>query len=112
MFDDKDTYLSSLHFRNEIYLWKDLYYSDFKQLAESTWDSLEISDPEFNQTDNIMSLVVSDNRFSAEIGKMGSGLQLWLQIMWFLSRSKDCEVIILDEPDITCIPKCNAKFLK
>ncbi|CCY04750.1 uncharacterized protein BN468_01200 [Faecalibacterium sp. CAG:1138] len=112
VFDDKDTYLSSLHFRNEIYLWKDLYYSDFKQLAESTWDSLEISDPEFNQTDNIMSLVVSDNRFSAEIGKMGSGLQLWLQIMWFLSRSKDCEVIILDEPDIYMHSEMQRKILE
>lgn len=112
VFDDKDTYLSSLHFRNEIYLWKDLYYSDFKQLAESTWASLEVSDPEFNQTDNIMSLVVSDNRFSAEIGKMGSGLQLWLQIMWFLSRSKDCDVIILDEPDIYMHPEMQRKILE
>lgn len=112
VFDDKDTYLSSLHFRNEIYQWKDLYYSDFKQLAESTWDSLKITIPEFNPTENVISLVVSDNRFSAEIGKMGSGLQLWLQIMWFISRSKDCEVIILDEPDIYMHSEMQRKILE
>lgn len=110
--DDKDTYLSSLHFRNEIYQWKDSYYSDFKQLAEETWNSLEISSPVFNQIDNIISLVVKDNRFSAEIGKMGSGLQLWLQIMWFISRSKDCDIIILDEPDIYMHSEMQRKILE
>lgn len=110
--DDKDTYLSSLHFRNEIYQWKDSYYSDFKQLAEETWNSLEISSPVFSQTDNIISLIVKDNRFYAEIGKMGSGLQLWLQIMWFISRSKDCDIIILDEPDIYMHSEMQRKILE
>ena len=45
----------------------------------------------------ILGLFVVDNRFTAEIGKMGSGLQMWLQIMWFLARSKDCNLIILNK---------------
>jgi energy-coupling factor transporter ATP-binding protein EcfA2 len=31
---------------------------------------------------------------------MGHGLQMWLQTMWFLTYSKDADVIILDEPDV------------
>ena len=31
---------------------------------------------------------------------MGHGLQMWLQTMWFLTRSKDASTIILDEPDV------------
>ncbi len=110
--DDKDTYLSSLHFRNEIYQWKDSYYSDFKQLAEETWNSLEISFPESNTIANRISLVVKDNHFSAEIGKMGSGLQLWLQIIWFIARSTDCDIIILDEPDIYMHSDMQRKILE
>lgn len=98
---DKDTYLSSLHFRNEIYLWKKDFYDHFKRNAEETWPGLKIKSLEFNPVyDEYISLMVQDNNFPAEIGKMGNGLQMWLQIIWFLARSKDAGVIILDEPDV------------
>ncbi len=98
---DKDTYLSSLHFRNEIYLWKKDYYNYFKTSAEETWPGLRINSLDYIPGyDEYISLMVQDNRFPAEIGKMGNGLQMWLQIIWFLARSKDAGVIILDEPDV------------
>jgi hypothetical protein len=31
---------------------------------------------------------------------MGHGLQMWLQTMWFLARSRDEDTVILDEPDV------------
>ncbi|MEI6076827.1 MAG: AAA family ATPase [Verrucomicrobiota bacterium] len=31
---------------------------------------------------------------------MGHGLQMWLQMIWFLSRAEDHETVILDEPDV------------
>lgn len=98
---DKDTYLSSLHFRNEIYAWKNEYFNEFKQNAEATWPGLQIRSLDYTPfQDEFISLIVEDNHFSAEIGKMGNGLQMWLQIIWFLSRSKNCDLIILDEPDV------------
>lgn len=98
---DRDTYLSSLHFRNEIYLWKDEFFDYFKQSAEETWPGLRIDSLEFIPfRDEFIHLLVQDNAFSAEIGKMGNGLQMWLQIIWFLARSKDAGLIILDEPDV------------
>jgi predicted ATP-dependent endonuclease of OLD family len=38
--------------------------------------------------------------FSAEIGCMGHGLQMWLQTMWFLARASENSTVILDEPDV------------
>ena len=98
---DKDTYLTSLHFRNEVLHFKNDFYDDFKELAESSWDELVIQNIEYRYgIDEYISLFVADNRFTAEIGKMGSGLKMWLQIMWFLARTKDYEIVILDEPDV------------
>lgn len=98
---DKDTYLSSLHFRNEIWMWKNAFFEEFKGISESTWDGLHIDPIEYVPAESdFINLLVKDNGFTAEIGKMGNGLQMWLQIMWFLSRSKDCKLIILDEPDV------------
>ena len=98
---DKDTYLSSLHFRNEILMWRKEFFEEFKLNSESSWDGLHIEPIEYNPIESdYISLLVKDNGFTAEIGKMGNGLQMWLQIMWFLARSKDCKLIILDEPDV------------
>ncbi len=111
--NDKDTYLSSLHFRNEIYLWKREYFEDFKNKAEKTWSGLKIEKIDFIPVVNeYINLFVEDNRFTAEIGKMGNGLQMWLQIIWFLARSKDCEVIILDEPDVYMHPDMQRKIVE
>ncbi len=31
---------------------------------------------------------------------MGHGLQIWLQVIWFLTLFNSSEIIILDEPDV------------
>lgn len=99
--NDKDTYLTSLHFRNEILHFKKEFFADFKQLAESSWEDLKIQDIEYRYgMDEYINLFVADNKYTSEIGKMGSGLKMWLQIMWFLARTKDYEIVILDEPDV------------
>ncbi|MDP9003323.1 MAG: AAA family ATPase, partial [Verrucomicrobiota bacterium] len=53
-----------------------------------------VPDPE------ILSLLVEDSHFPAEIAWMGHGLQMWLQTMWFLTRVEEHETVILDEPDV------------
>lgn len=98
------TRLSSRHFLNELVYYRDKFYEKFKNLAQSTWDGLRIQYliPAFGE--DPISLLVYDGSFSAEIGTMGSGLQMWLQIMWFLSRCEDTDTIILDEPDVYMHP--------
>jgi energy-coupling factor transporter ATP-binding protein EcfA2 len=94
--------LAPLHFRNQLHLLKE-HFPAFKDAAEKTWPGLrirglettgEIPDPIF------LSLFVEDHHFPAEISWMGHGLQMWLQMIWFLSRSEDHETVILDEPDV------------
>lgn len=110
--EDLHTYLSSRHFRNEILLYEQ-YFKEFKTLAEETWSGLRVIDLVYNvyESDNI-SLLIEDARFPAEISLMGSGLQMWLQIIWFICKSKDSETIILDEPDVYMHPEMQLKILK
>ena len=102
---NKETYLSSRHVRNEILMYKEEYWKDFKSLAEKSWEGLQIVTLDYNlsESENIR-LMVSDDRFLAEIGLMGSGLQMWLQIIWFICRSEYSDIIILDEPDVYMHP--------
>lgn len=92
---------ASLHFRNQLNLYPE-YFNEFKRLAESTWLGLKILglEKKSNNPREPLALLVQDHDFVAEISWMGHGLQMWLQTMWFLARSKDSATIILDEPDV------------
>jgi AAA domain, putative AbiEii toxin, Type IV TA system len=50
--------------------------------------------------ERLLSLLVRDSGFVAEVAWMGHGLQMWLQAMWFLARISNDSVVILDEPDV------------
>jgi hypothetical protein len=93
--------LAPSHFRNQLYLFPDIF-KKFKEVASETWPGLRIVEL---RTDGaapktILSLLVEDFHFPAEIAWMGHGLQMWLQTMWFLARAADHETVILDEPDV------------
>jgi len=92
---------SSRHFRNQLKVFYE-HFRDFKQLAEATWPGLRVTSLEGRKSlpGQPVSLLVQDNDFVAEVGWMGHGLQMWLQTMWFLTYSKDADVVILDEPDV------------
>ncbi len=94
--------LVSRHFRNQLSYFCE-YFKQFKDLSESTWDSLRIVDlgkasKGLNPVDPY--LVVQEGGFATEIGSMGHGLQMWLQTMWFLSRTPMNSSVVLDEPDV------------
>ena len=109
------TDLASRHFRNQLAL---LYesYPKFSQLAEQSWSGLRIRSFEgrggLPGSNDKLSLLIQDGSFVSEIGWMGSGLQMWLQIMWFLSRVNEDEVIILDEPDVYMHPDLQRKLIR
>lgn len=97
-----DSSRSSLHFRNQLHFMRQ-HFGAFRQLAESTWHGVSVQPVETKQltpTEKGLSLFVRDHDFTAEVGWMGHGLQMWLQTMWFLTHCGQSSSIILDEPDV------------
>ena len=43
---------------------------------------------------------------------MGHGLQMWLQTMWFLTRSDTSTTVILDEPDVYMHPDLQRRVIR
>ncbi|PWT79779.1 MAG: ATP-dependent endonuclease, partial [Acidobacteria bacterium] len=93
--------LAPSHFRNQLYIFPD-FFKRFKEVASETWPGLRIRELRADGAapKTILSLLVEDFHFPAEIAWMGHGLQMWLQTMWFLTRAADHETVILDEPDV------------
>lgn len=57
-------------------------------------------------------MLVRDNDFVSEVGLMGSGLQIWLQMVWFITKTSSNTTLILDEPDIYLHPDLQGKIYK
>ncbi len=93
--------LSSRHFRNQLLIYPE-QYNKFRELVETSWKGCQIQsiDTDGSPDEEKISLLVRDTDFSAEVGWMGHGLQMWLQIMWFLSFTEKDNIVIIDEPDI------------
>lgn len=111
--NDMGTYLSSRHFRNELLYFQEDKFDSFKSMAEETWNGLRIRNLSYDISENeYIQLLIQDDGFTSEIGLMGSGLQMWLQIIWFICRSNNNETIILDEPDVYMHPDLQRKILR
>ncbi|MGH9490147.1 MAG: ATP-dependent nuclease [Terriglobales bacterium] len=99
------TNLSSRHFRNQLVRMPDAF-GRFSELAEATWHGLQLSRPREQLTGKgtLLSLEVREGDFVGEVGTMGHGLQMWLQTLWFVSRTQPDGTVVLDEPDVYMHP--------
>lgn len=96
-----DSHLATSHFRNQLFQFSDLT-AEFRRVAEETWPGLQIRELDSSRgyPGDPLFLEVRNDEFVGEVGRMGHGLQMWLQCIWFLVRSKNSETLILDEPDV------------
>jgi Fe-S cluster assembly ATPase SufC len=107
------TDLASLHFRNQIALFYE-FFPKFCEMAEQSWNGLRILElaGRSDMQGDPVSLLIQDSGFVSEVGWMGHGLQMWLQIIWFLSRIKENGIVILDEPDVYMHPELQRKLIR
>ena len=106
------TYLAPQHFRNQLRFFDDAF-AKFVSIAEESWPGLQITElePHAEEPDRPIELLVRDGGFVGEVGLMGHGLQMWLQIVWFLARAPSEGTVVLDEPDVYMHPDLQRRLL-
>jgi AAA domain, putative AbiEii toxin, Type IV TA system len=106
------TYLAPQHFRNQLRIF-DSVFQDFVSIAEVSWPGLQVLDlePHLEEPTRPIELLVRDGGFVGEVGLMGHGLQMWLQIVWFLARAPSEGTVVLDEPDVYMHPDLQRRLL-
>lgn len=101
-----NSHLASRHFRNQLRFLNE-YFPAFVRLFENSWRNVRISGfdaPNSNHGDPL-ALMLNEDGFVAEASDFGHGLQMWLQITWFLARAAENAVVVLDEPDVYINPQ-------
>ena len=105
--------LAPRHFRNQLRLLSGPYRA-FRTLAEDTWPGLQVRSllGARGVPGDDLSLEVRDRDFVAEVARMGHGLQMWLQTMWFLARTPNGATVVLDEPDVYMHPDLQRRLIR
>lgn len=97
----KNTSISFLHFRNQLKIYEE-YFQSFQNNVSNSWPGILVNNLDYGNglPGSNLSLEIRNDGFVAEVSAMGHGLQMWLQVIWFLTLNKKSSTIILDEPDV------------
>jgi energy-coupling factor transporter ATP-binding protein EcfA2 len=108
-----DSHLASRHFRNQLNLLAE-YFEPFRMLVEDSWPGIRINDliGQGAEQGDHLELMIRDGNFVAEAGWMGHGLQIWLQTIWFVTRTRDAGTLVLDEPDVYMHPDLQRRLVR
>ncbi|MEO9385199.1 ATP-dependent nuclease [Chromobacterium phragmitis] len=102
---------ASRHFRN---YWNKNpeNWDQFASLVESTWPGMQIKKPEIVPgNDPHLQLFCAENRIDREVAWAGFGFQVWLQLLTHISRCKENDILIIDEPEIYLHPEVQRQLL-
>lgn len=93
--------LSSWHYRNQLYEMP-AEYRAWVKLLEETWPGVQVKSFNSNggESQKEFSLILREGPFASEAAWVGSGLQAWMQILWFVCRAPREALVVLDEPDV------------
>ncbi len=93
--------LASQHFRNQLFEMVPEYRA-WKARLEETWPSVKVESLDLGggKNNRELTLILREGPFASEAAWVGSGLQAWMQILWFICRADKGSLVVLDEPDV------------
>lgn len=94
------THRASRNFRSYWYHFPD-HFEPFADLVKATWPRSEIEKPTMtDHVDGVLSMFCSEDRILRELFWVGSGFQIWCQLLTHLIRARESSVIVIDEPEV------------
>lgn len=113
-----DTRLSSRHFRNHLQMVRESGGSDFSELLSFILEytpelkQLQLVDA-FRDGSRWLDLYYTErgSRREKELYWAGDGMQIWLQVLFHLWRTRELPTVILDEPDVFLHPDLQRRLI-
>ncbi|WP_313303047.1 ATP-dependent nuclease [Pseudomonas sp.] len=98
------------HFRNFWYKNPE-GFENFREMLERTWPGMSIGKPEFDSSSSLFAMYCKEGRMDREVFWAGFGFQIWCQLLTHLSRSKEYNLTVIDEPEVYLHPDLQRQLL-
>ena len=105
------THRASRHFRN---YWMKFPedFENFANLVSNSWKGVTIERPyKVDPFDTKLVMFCSEDRIPRELYWSGFGFQIWCQLLTHISRAKDKDILIIDEPEIYLHPEVQRQLI-
>jgi hypothetical protein len=115
-----DTPRGSQLLRNQIFR-SPRYLAEFQALVSDLWPGIRVRELDLDEDlpaipgdpRGDLSLFIQEGPdFVAEASRFGHGLQICLQIAWFLTRTEPHATVVLDEPDVYLHPDVQRRLFR
>jgi energy-coupling factor transporter ATP-binding protein EcfA2 len=96
------THRTPRHFRNVWWYWPD-GFDAFRRRLRETWEGVDIAKPELPKdlrAPPALEMFWLENNITREISWAGDGLQIWMQLLTYITKWAGCPTLVLDEPDL------------
>jgi len=105
--------LSPRHFRNQ-WLYSPDGWGTFREAVRETLSGMDIYAPEVEMGPPKGRVIMEfrEGNWRGEVGWLGHGVQVWLQILTHLMRLRTRSCVILDEPDIYLHPDLQRRVVE
>ena len=106
------THRASRHFRNYWYHNPE-DFELFRELVTKTWPEMDIGRPEISSGNSgpILTMFCREDRIDRELYWVGSGFQIWCQLLTHVMRSRNSQLLVVDEPEIYLHPDMQRQLL-
>ena len=94
------THRASRNFRSYWYHNRE-EFQEFAKLVADTWPGMQIREPRIvNHASQELMMFCDESRHPRELYWVGSGLQIWCQLLTHLMRAQQASLIVIDEPEV------------
>ncbi|MFH1141662.1 MAG: AAA family ATPase [Chloroflexota bacterium] len=104
------THRASRNFRNYWWYNRDRF-DELREWVQQTWPGITINVPETSSDFKVLAMFCVEGRMTRELYWIGTGFQIWCQLLTHILRARESTLLVIDEAEIYLHPDLQRRLV-